>query len=136
MAARRVAAAGAAAYLAVHAWLSFSEPALEAAVSMAFHQLLLVGSFALWAALKCEGMALWLARTFAAVELCACSAMLGGALVGAEPVPGAWPVRWTASLGAAAALLLAALAGVPETARSETHFLAFDCAVRYYSPVP
>ena len=126
VAARGAAAAGTAAYLVAHGWLSLAEPSLEAAVSTGFHQLLLVGSFALWAALKCEGMALWLARTFAKVELCACGAMLAGALAGAEPAPGAWPAGRSAGLGAAAALLLAALAGVPETARSDSHFLAFD----------
>lgn len=142
---RATAAAATALFLCAHFVLALTQPRLEDAVSVSFHFVLLIGSFALWAVLKASEMALWLARLFLASEMAACGVrlllllllahqgeareegeQLGLEVVESDSMPAASSGLLAAMLAALAGLLMACLARVPVTLEADSNFLSFD----------
>ena len=124
--ARTAAAAVTAVFLLAHWALALTQPSLEDSIAMAFHFVLLVGSFSLWAICKGSEMALWLARLFAASEVAACAGVVLTRGAGAWPADEEGSSSLAVTLAALAAVLLASLASVPVTLAEDRNFLSFD----------
>ena len=124
--ARTAAAAVTAVFLLAHWALALTQPSLEDSIAMAFHFVLLVGSFSLWAICKGSEMALWLARLFAASEVATCAGVVLARGADAWPADEDGSSSLAVMLAALAAVLMASLASVPVTLVEDRSFLSFD----------
>ena len=142
--ARRIAGLATFVYLVVHGLSALQEATVEASISSIFHWVVLVSSFASWAALYCDAMVLWLARIFVAIEVLTIStakslelgfgvqcsgvshdvASFASTLTAPHECP--TQLRDAAALVFSATLLLGALATVPVTQLADSSFLSFD----------